>query len=374
MRKTLRRAGPPRAAAQRIIPNAISKAPPGTTGAKAAIHGSAVKGRASEAGRRRVRTVAVKEFDAPPLAGTFAHGGDRAPEQPLARPVLAPAAGEPDLAFGAFQRGYYLTAMELALARAERGDPAAQTLIGELYSRGWGVGQDRDTALSWYKLAADGGDRAAQYAYASLLAAGAERGAPRPRAVRHYMERAAEAGHREAQFNLAQMIVADRPSFAGFERALPLYRAAAEAGLPDAQYAYATLLAEGSGMPVADMERARTWMERAARNGFDTAQVELGIWMVNGRGGPANPDEGRQWLRRAAAGGNAVARNRLAHMHAFGIAGTPVDPVQAGAWHVLTRRTGLTDASMDRKFQTYSPDVRKRAIKLANRWQRGAGG
>ena len=40
----------------------------------------------------------------------------------------------PDEAFGAFQRGYYLTALSLALPRAEKGDGAAQTLIGEIYS------------------------------------------------------------------------------------------------------------------------------------------------------------------------------------------------------------------------------------------------
>ena len=34
-----------------------------------------------------------------------------------------------DDAYGAFQRGYYLTALALALPRAEKADPAAQTLI-----------------------------------------------------------------------------------------------------------------------------------------------------------------------------------------------------------------------------------------------------
>ena len=34
-------------------------------------------------------------------------------------------AGEPDLAYGAFQRGFYLTAFALAIERAEKGDPAA---------------------------------------------------------------------------------------------------------------------------------------------------------------------------------------------------------------------------------------------------------
>ncbi len=43
-----------------------------------------------------------------------------------------------DYAFGAYQRGYFLTALELALPRAEKGDAAAQTLIAELYARASG--------------------------------------------------------------------------------------------------------------------------------------------------------------------------------------------------------------------------------------------
>src|SRR5262245_49632997 len=50
-----------------------------------------------------------------------------------------------DQAYGAFQRGYFLTALALALPRAEAADPAAQTLIAELYAQGLGVGQNLAT-------------------------------------------------------------------------------------------------------------------------------------------------------------------------------------------------------------------------------------
>ena len=44
-----------------------------------------------------------------------------------------------DAAYGAFQRGLYKTAYNLALTRAQNGDPAAQTLVAEILSRGLGV-------------------------------------------------------------------------------------------------------------------------------------------------------------------------------------------------------------------------------------------
>src|SRR5690606_34097993 len=56
-----------------------------------------------------------------------------------------------DVAYGAYQRGYYLTAVRLATPLALEGDPAAQTLIAEIYSRGLGVKPDLATAVEWYE-------------------------------------------------------------------------------------------------------------------------------------------------------------------------------------------------------------------------------
>ena len=326
---------------------------------------------ASEVRRNRVRLAPAKGIEGPDLPAIVARGGMRDIPPVTAPPAVAPKRGEPDLAFGAYQRGFYLTALRFALPRAEKGDPAAQTLIAELYTSGRGVSRNLETAKSWYRLAAERGDADAQFAYAALLLERTKRGAPRPRDVRVYMERAAKGGHAEAQFNLAQMIVEDRPSFRGFAEALPFYRLAAEQGLPDAQYALATMLAEGNGVTVPAPTEARRWMERAAGNGFDTAQLELGIWLVNGRGGPKDLEKGRAWLERAARDGNVVAQNRLARMHAYGI-GTLVDPVRAGAWHLLTKRRGFSDPEMDRRVSTYSLADAKASRELAKTWRGGA--
>jgi hypothetical protein len=52
----------------------------------------------------------------------------------LATPTAARAA-EPDLAFGAFQRGYFITAFAEATKRVEaNGDPKAMTLLAEIYA------------------------------------------------------------------------------------------------------------------------------------------------------------------------------------------------------------------------------------------------
>ena len=60
-----------------------------------------------------------------------------------------------DIAYGAFQRGLYITAFNEATKRAQQNDAAAMTLLGEMYAQGLGVGRDDAKAAQWYKAAAE---------------------------------------------------------------------------------------------------------------------------------------------------------------------------------------------------------------------------
>ena len=273
-----------------------------------------------------------------------------------------------DLAFGAFQRGYYLSAFKLALPRAESGDPAAQTLIAELYDKGQGVALDRRKAASWYQFAAKAGNREAQFAYANILAKGKTVPLDKPGAFK-YMQKAADAGHHKAQFNYAQMIINNRPNYKGFVIARPYYEKAAKGGLPDAQYVLARMHATGKGLAHRDLKQARKWMTLAAIGGFDTAQLELAIWMAIGKGGPRDEKAALNWFILSSNQGNVIAQNRLARMHAFGL-GTNRDLLKASAWHILARRAGKSDGELDEIFRNLSSKDQKRAIKIANSWHK----
>src|ERR1019366_3294193 len=67
----------------------------------------------------------------------------------------APAPDDPnvDLVFGAYQRGMYKTAFDLATQRAQSGDAKAMTMLGELYANALGVKRDYAKAADWYKRA-----------------------------------------------------------------------------------------------------------------------------------------------------------------------------------------------------------------------------
>ena len=91
----------------------------------------------------------------------------------------APPPDDPnvDLVFGAYQRGQYKTAFDLATKRVQdNGDPKAMTMLGELYANAMGVKRDDAKAAEWYQRAADGGDREGMFALAMLRLGG--RGGP----------------------------------------------------------------------------------------------------------------------------------------------------------------------------------------------------
>ncbi|WP_394688018.1 tetratricopeptide repeat protein [Hoeflea sp.] len=267
-------------------------------------------------------------------------------------------------AFGAFQRGYYLTAMELALPRAQLGDPAAQTLLAELFASGLGVPRSMDDAAFWYKQAAEGGDASAQFKYAVMLLEG-QYVEPDREESELFMKKAADAGNAFAQFNHAQTLVSAKPGPPGILEALPYFEKAAENGVPDAQYALAQIYNNTAGIPEQKRAQAREWMKNAALAGFDTAQLDYAIWLIDGIGGDKDYETGFRWMEIAASRGNVVAQNRMAVLHINAI-GTLGDPVEAAKWYILSRRAGFDDRSLDDFYQGLTDDEQKRAIEAAN--------
>lgn len=250
-----------------------------------------------------------------------------------------------DLAYGAFQRGHYVTALNIATPLALRGDPAAQTLVAEIYSRGLGVRRDLVTAMEWYEKAAEQKVPEALFQLAMILLDGGEELGDTDRAYR-LMQEAADAGNRMAQFNFAQMTVSRDPTEAGMATAVSYYEKAAGAGVADAQYAMAQAYQHGVGGRQVDLAEARRWLELAASHNFDTAQIELGSWLIEGIGGERDREAGFSWLMRAAVAGNPAAQNRVAKLYRAGI-GVEPDRVTAAAWYLRARRAGLIDPVME---------------------------
>ncbi|MGC2043299.1 MAG: tetratricopeptide repeat protein, partial [Pseudolabrys sp.] len=127
------------------------------------------------------------------------------PPWPQSPPVSAPAVSADqsniDVAYGAYQRGLYITAFNEAAKRAQQNDPAAMTLLAEIYAQGLGIGRDDSKAAQWYKQAAAKGDRDALFALAMFNLQG-RAGARNPDEAARLLDAAAKLGHSGAAYDL----------------------------------------------------------------------------------------------------------------------------------------------------------------------------
>ncbi|MGE0750959.1 MAG: hypothetical protein AB7K64_10265 [Variibacter sp.] len=200
-----------------------------------------------------------------------------------------------------------LVAGESWLRRAAlAGNPRAAALLGDFYGHGGPLPPNYAEAASWYRRAAEAGDKSAARALGSLYLTGAG-------------------------------VARDD------EEAVRWFRNAAEQ-VPDAQFLYARMLAEGRGTP-SDLAGARAWFTRAATAGVPDAQVALAEMMLNGRGGAASPAAAVELFEQAAAKGHSGAMFALGAIHAGGRA-VPIDRASAQRWFQAAAELGHGHAQL----------------------------
>lgn len=163
--------------------------------------------------------------------------------------------------------------------------------------------------------------------------------------ARKHLQKAADAGEREAQLILALMQVqgqgvAENPQ-AGFEAVQKL-----APDYPLAQYALARLYADGLGTP-ANAEKALKWLTRAAQAPVPVpaAQVQLGNYYAEGYPPYIKPDAEKAFelTLAAAEAENRSARYQVALMYLNG-QGTEKNEKRAFHFMRLSARDGLTQA------------------------------
>lgn len=281
------------------------------------------------------------------------------------------AAGEkstfpPDLAFGAYQRGWFLTAFSLALERAEEGDAIAQTLLGVLTSRGLGVKQDLAAAADWFRLAGEGGDAEALFALGQLYVAG--QGIKQDmKAAADLFRRAADKGHAAAGREYGYLLLEGKGVEKNAMLAAAYLRRAAGRGDMDAQYTLGGLFVEGVGV-VADEAQAARWFAEAARNGHVGAQVEYAIALFNGRGVTKDEAVAAYWFRQAADADNPAAQIRLARLLSEG-RGIDEDPAEAARWYLIAKRRGMEDGFLEEFVTNLDEATLQTATEQADRWR-----
>jgi uncharacterized protein len=312
----------------------------------------------------------------PPVAATLRGQADPVPNTPPP-PVTGDNtstvektldSGE-DAAYEAFDRGRYLTALELAAKAAAQNDPQAHTLIGRIYADGEGVPRDPALAAQWYARGAELGDAQAMFAYGLQLAEG-EGVEKNLNAAAEMFEAAALRRHPLANYNLALLFIAGEGKPENPYRGFLHMRFAAESGVVVAQYDLGTLYATGTGVSANAFEAAK-WIGKAAAAGHAEAELDFGVLLFQGRGVTPDQKRGAQMFRSAAIQGLSVAQNRLARCYLHG-AGVETNPVEAATWHLIAKAGGVEDAELEASLSGLSKADRAKAQKAADAWREKA--
>lgn len=310
----------------------------------------------------RAEPPATAVFGAPriglPQPMTTVHPQTRLPGPTDAPDNAAPAGGNVDLAFGAYQRGFYATALHEAMKRlgANPKDGPALTLIGELYSEGLGVRQSREEADRWFKLGSDAGDAQASFELGMAYMKGD--GVEQDRAAAHeYFAKAADKNQAGALFYLGLMAMQGSGDGPDFATAAIYFRRAADLNNAEAQYALGLMYRNGNGVPQ-DEEKAAPLIKAAADNDNAAAMVEYGIMLFNGIGVEKDEAAAARLFIKAAGRNNPVAQDRAARLYVSG-RGVPKDVVEGMKWHLLSRAAGLKDEWLDSEMNKLTPAQRE---------------
>ncbi|TYQ27936.1 tetratricopeptide repeat protein [Pseudanabaena sp. UWO310] len=137
-----------------------------------------------------------------------------------------------------FQSGEYSQSFDMLLPLAEEGNAEAQSVIGCIYELGLGKDIDMNKAIYWY-------------------------------------EKSAAQDHIIALNNLANIFMyLYREGLIDTNKAVNLYRKAAELGMAPSQYMIGKIYLEGIGLDVNETEAVK-WLKLASANDFEPAKTML---------------------------------------------------------------------------------------------------
>jgi TPR repeat protein len=168
------------------------------------------------------------------------------------------------------------TAISWYRKAAENGNSDAQIKMGYAYLTGRGVEKDYQKAMQWYSLAADREIAHAQYVLGYLYFNGLGI-SPNIIMAEKFYRLAAEQGHSKAQMHLAWINSKEGCLPYNAEESMKWYHAAAENGLSDAQFTLGRIY--HTDQHLSDYGKAEKWYRLAAAQGHATASGALG-WLL----------------------------------------------------------------------------------------------
>lgn len=234
---------------------------------------------------------------------------------------------------------------------AENGEKQAQYMMGIYYKKGkGGVDPSEEEALSWFRLAAAQGHSAACYEMGRCYEMGLAGLSSSDKEALHWYLLAAD--HPVVQLILGIFHLKGRGGLAISEKeALKWFQLAADQEIDVAQFNIGIFYKNGLGGLSPSHEEALRWFRLAADQGFAEAQYEIGLAYQYGRGGlqPSN-EEALRWFRLAADQGDPDAQLKVGVFYHWGRGGLEQSYVQALHWYRLAADQGDYGAQFNLGF------------------------
>jgi TPR repeat protein len=194
-----------------------------------------------------------------------------------------------------------LVPVDRLLALAEDGNADAQYLLGKRFeteNSGEPTNNASEMAAHWLRRAAEQDHPQAQFAFGALHSAGV--GVPQDEEqLVYWWRKSADSGFAVAQYELGYLYLQGWGVRQDVSRGIALMQRAAESGDRSAPYALAHIYENGAGVD-RDYERAAYWQRIEADRGSKTAQHRLGQMYREGLGVQQDFEQAERWLRRSA--------------------------------------------------------------------------
>ena len=213
-----------------------------------------------------------------------------------------------------YYAGYQVPANESAAygwmrKSAEQKQPAAMTLLSQMYAEGIGVPVDLQASDSWFIAAL------MENPEDPWLKKKFDQRVNNPKKTDgdadDFLEKCAAAGYPPACL-LVYAPDASRLYRSGeYQKALPLLQKLADAGDEESTLRLARIFAQGLGGFQRDEDRARILYQKIAEKGNAEAQYALAEMHRKGPAGSADSVQAERWYQRSAQQGNEDAKKRL---------------------------------------------------------------
>jgi TPR repeat protein len=158
-----------------------------------------------------------------------------------------------------------------------------------------------------------------------------------------------------------------------YNRALAIWRPLAVQGNPTAQNNIGIMYLDGKGVPQNTSEAVR-YLSLSAAAGSSLGQNNLGGLYRDGKGVPRDYNKAMQWFSASAGQGNAAGMHNLGLMYEMG-QGMKPEPFHAWMWYALAADQGnMPNAVAHRNalFGRMTPAAQKQAREMAAACKRNA--